>query len=119
MPQAMSARATWLDRASSCANVISWSPTTAAIRPGTARAAFRKTSPISRSTLAPCLPLRNGDLRIEGPVLPPPSGTSISESLTRRAVERAVAGRQASYAEELQRIVEATYRVIERTGTVD
>jgi AcrR family transcriptional regulator len=52
-------------------------------------------------------------------VLPPPSGTSISESLTRRAVERAVAGRQASYAEELQRIVEATYRVIERTGTVD
>ena len=51
-------------------------------------------------------------------MLPPPGG-SISESLTRRAVERAVAGRQASYAEELQRIVEATYRVIERTGTVD
>jgi AcrR family transcriptional regulator len=62
--------------------------------------------------------LRNGDLRIESTVRPP-SGTSISESLTRRAVERAVAGRQASYAEELQRIVEATYRVIERTGTVD
>jgi AcrR family transcriptional regulator len=48
-----------------------------------------------------------------------PSGGSISESLTRRAVERAVAGRHASYADELQRIVDATYRVIERTGTVD
>jgi AcrR family transcriptional regulator len=64
------------------------------------------------------LPLRNGDLRIESIVLPP-AGTPISESLTRRAVERAVAGRQASYAEELQRIVDAAYRVIERTGTVD
>jgi AcrR family transcriptional regulator len=64
------------------------------------------------------LPLQSTDLTIESTVLPP-SGTPISESLTRRAVERAVAGRQASYADELQRIVEATYRVIERTGTVD
>jgi AcrR family transcriptional regulator len=44
---------------------------------------------------------------------------SVSQSLTQRAVEQAFASRQASYAKELQRIVEATYRVIERTGTVD
>jgi AcrR family transcriptional regulator len=43
----------------------------------------------------------------------------ISETLTQRAVARAVAGRQAAYAVELQRIVEATYQVIERSGTVD
>ncbi|HZQ87987.1 MAG TPA: TetR family transcriptional regulator [Acidimicrobiales bacterium] len=43
----------------------------------------------------------------------------VSESLTRRAVARALAGRQEAYADELQRIVEATYRVIERTGMVD
>jgi len=49
----------------------------------------------------------------------PPSGGSISESLTRRAVERAVAGRHASYADELHRIVDATYVVIERSGTLD
>ena len=42
-----------------------------------------------------------------------------SESLTRRAVARAMAGRQEAYAEELQRIVEATYRVIEQSGTLD
>jgi AcrR family transcriptional regulator len=47
------------------------------------------------------------------------AGPPVSESLTRRAVARAVAGRQASYTEELQRIVEAAYRVIERSGTVD
>ena len=52
------------------------------------------------------------------PGTPVPS-TPISESLTRRAVARAVAGREATYAEELQRIVDAAYRVIERTGTVD
>ena len=49
----------------------------------------------------------------------PVPSTPVSESLTRRAVARAVAGRQATYAEELQRIVDAAYRVIERTGTVD
>ena len=43
----------------------------------------------------------------------------ISETLTQRAVARAVAGRQEAYADELQRIVEATYRVIQRTGTLD
>jgi AcrR family transcriptional regulator len=56
-------------------------------------------------------------------VLPQPGtpvpNASISDALTRRAVARAVAGRQATYAEELQRIVDAAYRVIERTGTVD
>jgi hypothetical protein len=59
------------------------------------------------------LSLRNADLTIEIAVLP------ISETLTQRAVARAVAGRQEAYADELQRIVEATYRVIEKTGTVD
>ncbi|HVM66741.1 MAG TPA: TetR/AcrR family transcriptional regulator [Acidimicrobiales bacterium] len=43
----------------------------------------------------------------------------ISETLTQRAVARAVASRQEAYADELQRIVEATYRVIGKTGTVD
>ncbi len=43
----------------------------------------------------------------------------ISETLAQRAVARAVAGRQEAYADELARIVEATYRVIEHSGTVD
>jgi len=45
--------------------------------------------------------------------------TSLSDALARRAVERSVVERQAAYAEELQRIVDATYRVIGRTGTLD
>jgi len=44
---------------------------------------------------------------------------SLAESLARRSVERSLAERQASYVEEIQDIVDATYRVIERTGTVD
>jgi AcrR family transcriptional regulator len=43
----------------------------------------------------------------------------LTEALARRALERTVAGRQAEYAEEVQRIVDATYRLIERTGSVD
>jgi AcrR family transcriptional regulator len=45
--------------------------------------------------------------------------SSLSDALARRAVERSVAGRQAAYSDELQRVVDATYRVIARTGTVD
>ena len=45
--------------------------------------------------------------------------TSLTETLARRAVERSVVDRQAAYVEEMNRIVEATYALIERTGTVD
>lgn len=43
----------------------------------------------------------------------------LTETLARRAVERTVADRQAEYSVEAQRIVEATYELIERTGTLD
>ena len=43
----------------------------------------------------------------------------LTETMARRAVERAVADRHESYAAEIQRIVEATYDLIERTGDVD
>jgi AcrR family transcriptional regulator len=44
---------------------------------------------------------------------------SLTESIARRSVERSLAERQASYEEEIRDIVDATYRVIERTGTFD
>jgi AcrR family transcriptional regulator len=43
----------------------------------------------------------------------------LAETLARRAVDRSVADRQASYVSEMQRIVEATYGLIGRTGRVD
>jgi AcrR family transcriptional regulator len=43
----------------------------------------------------------------------------LSEAVARRAVERSVADRQAAYAREMDRIIEATYRVIERMETLD
>jgi AcrR family transcriptional regulator len=43
----------------------------------------------------------------------------LTETLARRAVERAVGDRQAEYVEEMQRIVDATYVLIERTGGLD
>ena len=43
----------------------------------------------------------------------------LTESLARRAVERSVADRQAGYTQEMRRIVEATFELIERTGAVD
>jgi len=43
----------------------------------------------------------------------------LTETLARRAVERTVAERRASYVDEMDRVVDATYRLIERTGTVD
>lgn len=47
------------------------------------------------------------------------TGQSLTEKLARRAVERTVEERQAGYARDMGRIVEATYRLIERTGTLD
>ncbi len=43
----------------------------------------------------------------------------MTEALARRALERSVAQRQAGYVQEVQRIVDATYRLIERTGGID
>ena len=43
----------------------------------------------------------------------------MTEHLARRAVERTVAGRRAEYEREMARIVEATFALIERTGTLD
>jgi AcrR family transcriptional regulator len=43
----------------------------------------------------------------------------LTEALARRAVERTVAERHASYVDEMDRVVDATYRLIEHTGTVD
>ncbi|MEY2434935.1 MAG: hypothetical protein QOC92_4660 [Acidimicrobiaceae bacterium] len=43
----------------------------------------------------------------------------LTETLARRAIERAVGDRQAEYVEEMQRIVDATYSLIEQTGGLD
>ena len=44
---------------------------------------------------------------------------TVSRSLARRSIERSSAGREASYAREIARIIDATYRVIQRTGSFD
>ena len=44
---------------------------------------------------------------------------SITEQLAGRAVERAVAGRRAEYETEMRRIVETTFSLIQRTGSLD
>jgi AcrR family transcriptional regulator len=43
----------------------------------------------------------------------------VAGPLINRAVARSLARRQASYADEVERIVSATYEVIERTGSLD
>ena len=43
----------------------------------------------------------------------------LTETLARRALDRAVGDRHAEFVGEMQRIVEATYGLIERTGQVD
>jgi len=43
----------------------------------------------------------------------------MTETLARRAVERTYAERQTVYAQEMQRIVEATYELVERTGSLE
>ena len=45
--------------------------------------------------------------------------SDLAASLARRAVERSVADRQATYVKEIERIVDATYRVIADTGAFD
>ena len=44
---------------------------------------------------------------------------SITEQLAGRAVERTVAGRRAEYEAEMRRIVETTFSLIQRTGSLD
>jgi len=44
---------------------------------------------------------------------------NLSDALARRAAERSLATREASYAAEMRRVIEGTYRVIERTGSFD
>jgi AcrR family transcriptional regulator len=44
---------------------------------------------------------------------------SITEQLAGRAVERTVAGRRAEYEIEMRRIVESTFSLIQRTGSLD
>ena len=43
----------------------------------------------------------------------------LTDALARRAVERSVADRHSAYAAEVQAIVDAAYRLIERTGGID
>jgi AcrR family transcriptional regulator len=43
----------------------------------------------------------------------------LSDTLAKRAIDRSLAGRHEAYSLELERILDATYRVIERKGTVD
>jgi AcrR family transcriptional regulator len=45
--------------------------------------------------------------------------SALTESIASRAIERTIADRRAEYVEEIQRVLEATYRVIQRTGDVD
>jgi AcrR family transcriptional regulator len=44
---------------------------------------------------------------------------SLSETIASRSIERSLNERRATYVEEIREIVEATYRVIERTGEFD
>jgi AcrR family transcriptional regulator len=47
------------------------------------------------------------------------SPSRLTETLARRAVERSMADKQSELAEEMQRIVSATYALVERTGNLD
>src|SRR5439155_2084205 len=66
-----------------------------------------------------CHPPVVGRRRYMGGGQPTRMTPKLTETLARRAVERSVAERQAEYAQEMQRIVDATYGLIERTGSVD
>ena len=43
----------------------------------------------------------------------------MTETLAKRAVERSATERQAEYAREMRRIVDATYDYIEQTGSLE
>ena len=45
--------------------------------------------------------------------------SNLTEDLARRALEKSTGDRRATYAHEIERIIEATYQVIERTGRFD
>jgi AcrR family transcriptional regulator len=45
--------------------------------------------------------------------------TKLTDTLAQRAVERSVGDLRAEYAEQIERVLEATYDLIERTGNVD
>ncbi|HZU80001.1 MAG TPA: TetR/AcrR family transcriptional regulator [Acidimicrobiales bacterium] len=47
------------------------------------------------------------------------STPSLTDTLAHRAVERAVADRRTELAEAMQRVVEATYELVERTGSLE
>jgi AcrR family transcriptional regulator len=44
---------------------------------------------------------------------------NLTEDLARRAIERATGDRRATYEHEIERIIEATYQIIEKTGSFD
>jgi AcrR family transcriptional regulator len=60
-----------------------------------------------------CSPLIVG--RERSPVTTP----NLTEGLAQRAVERTTANRRTTYASDIERIIEAAYEVIEKTGTFD
>lgn len=66
--------------------------------------------------------LRRGG-RLDRPNRPPQKrrdvGASAIEHLADRAIERTVAGRRAEYGAEMRRIVDHTFVLIERTGSLD
>jgi len=44
---------------------------------------------------------------------------NLTEDLARRAIERSTGDRRITYAQEIERIIEATYQIIEKTGSFD
>jgi AcrR family transcriptional regulator len=44
---------------------------------------------------------------------------NLTEDLARRAIERSTGDRRATYEHEIERIIEATYQIIEKTGSFD
>src|SRR5439155_17486298 len=61
-------------------------------------------------------------LKYENSVLRTQPGGSVedlAETFARRAIERSTAERQASYVEEIRLLVDATLRLIEKTGVFD
>jgi AcrR family transcriptional regulator len=45
--------------------------------------------------------------------------TDLAQTMARRAIDRSMAARQDAYVDEMQRIVETTYRLIERSGDLE
>jgi AcrR family transcriptional regulator len=45
--------------------------------------------------------------------------TDLTQTMARRAIDRSVAARQGAYVDEMQRIVDTTYQLIERSGDLE